>query len=174
MEDDTTRSLTAGQIATAINAVDDAFETWIWKDRASAVRDFLDWCRRETMDGGILGVYYIGDIGWVSEDEWDEVFSTQPEWARDAYMIEANSDATLGAIADRYNAGGLAALDAWVERIDDDGDLNTVFWTSYYDDELEDEWAEELADLRRQEPAPGNGAAPPSPSPDMTGSGIGI
>lgn len=173
------RPVTGLQVMKMIGDVDDLFHEWIVDDRVRAIRDFLDCCERETLDGDMLGVYFIGDLGWVSEDEWDGVFSRQPEWARGAYMIEANEGWTgdmdlCEEIATAYNEGGVDALGEWVERIEDDGDLNVVFYTEFWDDELEHDWAEELADLRRKEPEPGSDAAPPSPSPDMTGSGIGI
>lgn len=165
--------LTGEQVTKMICDVDEEFYQWIRNDRVPAIRDYLDWCRRETMDGGILGVYYIGELGWVTEDEWDKVFDGLPEWARDAYMIEAEAaydDDIVDDIAAAYNEGGMDALGELFGRTVCD-DPDTVFFTQYLSDELECDWAEELAELDQEAPVARIDA---TPAPDTPAPGMGV
>jgi len=172
---DTRWPVTGEQVMKMIGDVDGKFQEWIRHDRVPAIRDFLDTCQSGEW-GGLLGVYYVGDMGWVSEDEWDEVFAHQPEWARDAYMIEANEGWTddMGLcedIAAAYNEGGPGALAAWAEDMAEDGDLDIVFYSQFWNDELEYDYAEELADLVQGDPAAGTDA---TPAPDTPAPGMGV
>ena len=74
------------------------------------------------------GIYRLGDYGYVAETEYDAAFEGEPEWARDAYMLEGNG-VGCGKIARLHNDCGVEALSAYVsERFDDDL-MDDVFYT---------------------------------------------
>ena len=85
-------------------------------------------CRLEGCDPN-GGVYRLGDMGYVGEEEYLRAFENEPEWARDCYMLHGNEPDKAGYWAEAYVEGGTKRLEEELEDMFDLDHADTVFWT---------------------------------------------
>ncbi len=85
-------------------------------------------CRLEGFDPN-GGVYRLGDMGYVGEEEYLRAFEKEPEWARDCYMLHGNEPDEAGYWAEAYEEGGTKRLEEELEDMFDLDHADTVFWT---------------------------------------------
>ena len=75
------------------------------------------------------GIYRLGDSGYVTEKEWDDAFRDEPEWAERAYMLDGNMPGHTCRWARLYNEEGVDGLAGETDRMFDDDQADTVFFT---------------------------------------------
>lgn len=74
-------------------------------------------------------VYHLGDWGYVRAKDYEAAFESEPEWARDMYMLDGNEPRD-GHWADVYNRGGMKALGEELDQMFDEDRAEYVYYTT--------------------------------------------
>lgn len=114
-----TLNITANDIDTMTDIID--------KRLIPQTRDFEDY---DNMPG-CNGIYRIGDYGYVSENQWEQAFADQPEWAPDAYELVGNmyGEHSAEKVAALARKGGMNALQDEANRLLDNDMFENVYYT---------------------------------------------
>ena len=62
--------------------------------------------------------------------DYEAAFESEPEWARDMYMLDGNEPGNDGRWADVYNRGGVKALGEELDRMFDEDRADSVYYTT--------------------------------------------